>query len=296
MKTSFVIVGLAMLIYSGIVFGEVLLDEKFDTNLNAWTLLNTPGAGGTVNVGLSDGKLNVSLTNNDRWRTQGVQSIARYPVPTEAGKKLVVDFYGVSTFGIDGIDTHSYPWSAVCFLSNVSAGCFMSWNPNWIAVKGWDASYGDWVQSSAIGYADLAGDNATTLKHTIITIDDANINVYIEDDYYENLSNPTSLYTTTASSIFSPEELEMGLYVVVGAARYTSWYTGTCTESFDGVRVSHIGYIPADCNEVNSMGYGFKGDVNRDCFVDFKDLSELAQLWLICVDPKDILCNHPWEN
>lgn len=298
MKTmiSFAIVGLMIISCSTMVFGEVLLDETFDTNLSAWTLLNTPGAGATVNVGLSGGQLNVTMTNNDRERVQGVQSVARYPLSVVAGEKLVFDFYGVNTFGVDGIDTHSYPWSAVCANPN-TVGFFMGWNPNWIAVRGWEATYGDWVMSSAISsYVDLAGANATTLKHTIITIDDANINVYIEDDYYENLSNPTALYTTATSSIFSPGDLETGLYVVVGGARYTNWYAGTCTESFDGVKVSHIGVIPTDCNEVISMGYGLKGDVNKDCSVDFKDLSEFAQVWLICVDPQDVLCSRPWEN
>ena len=286
-------IGLVVFGLAGIVSGAVLFDEKFDTNLSAWTLLNTPGSAGTVDVGLNGGQLHVTIINGDRWRVQGVQSVAKYPMPTEAGKKLVFDFYGVNS-EVDG-DTQGYPWSAVCALPN-TGGCFNGWNPNWVAVKGWDGYYGDWAQSSAIEYADLPGDNAHTFKHTIIAIDDANVSMYIADDYYENLANPTALYTTPTSTLFNYADLTNGLYVVIGAARYSSWYTGTYHESFDGVKVSHVGTVPADCAGAINLGYGFSGDVNRDCKVNFTDFAALAKLWLVCVDPQDALCDRPWEN
>lgn len=274
---------------SDVVFGEVSFSDDFSTNLNAWTLLNTPSVGGTVNVGLDGGKLIVSMTNNDQWRTQGVQSVQRYTLPV--GGKLVFDFYGVNTVGVNGIDTHSYPWSAVCAYPN-AGGCFNGWNTGWVAVKGWDAYYGDWVQWKGIpgGYADLAGVNATTLKHTIMEIDASFIKVYIADDFYVNLLNPTALYTTATTNVFTSEELTNGLYVVVGGARYTEWYQGICAESFDGVEVSRIGHIPVDCNEAIQMGYGIMGDINQDCKVDLADLGKMGQVWLSCEDPNDILC------
>jgi len=239
MKTlvSMLTIGMVLLGMSAGVSATILLDETFDTNLNGWTLLDTPSPGGYVNVGINGSKLIVELENNARWRSQGVQSIDTYALA--AGQKLVFDFYGTNTIGQDGVDTHSYPFVVVAAYANAD-GCFNAWNSGWVAVKGWDGYFGDWAQSSVIGYADLAGDNATTLKHTIITIDAADINVYIEDDYFENLTNPSSLYTTTTSSVFTAEELQNGLYVNLTGARYTEWYTGACQEWFDGVRVSSI--------------------------------------------------------
>ena len=278
-----IVVWFVLLSSSYAAFGEVVFRDDFDTNLDAWTLLNTPSTGGTVNVGLSGGKLIVSMTNNARWRGQGIQSAEQYTLPGEG--ELVVDFYGIN----EGT-YHSYPFEAVCAYPN-AGGCFNGWNTNWIAFKGWDAYFGDWVQTSLGGYTDLAGANATTLKHTIVAIDANDINIYIADDYYENLSNPAALYTTATSNIFTSEQLANGLYVCVTAARYTEWYTGTCTESFDGVQVSRIGHIPVDCNEAIQMGYGISGDIDHDCKVDLADLGKMVQVWLICEDSNDILCD-----
>lgn len=222
---------------SAAVSAAVLLDETFNANLNAWTLLDTPSDGGTVDVGINAGKLIINMENNAPWRTQGVQSADVYALA--AGQKLVFDFYGTNTIGDGGVDTHSYPFMAVAAYAN-GGGCFNAWNSGWVAVKGWDGYFGDWAQSSVIGYADLAGANAMTLKHTIITIDATDINMYIEDDYYENLINPSALYTTATASVYSSEELQNGLYVCLTGARYTSWYSGECKEWFDGVRVSSV--------------------------------------------------------
>ena len=212
----------------------VALNETFGTNLDAWTVLDTNSTGGTVDVSVSDGNMTVSLTNNDRLRNQGVQSKERFVLP--AGGKLVVDSYCINT---GGDDSHCYPYVSV----EAHASTDGYWNgslTSWAAVKGWDAYYGDWAQTSLGGYTDLAGANATTLKHTIIVIDESNVKMYIEDDYYENLSNPTALYTTATSNIFTSEELADGLYVSLTAARYTAWYTGLCKEIFNGVKVQYL--------------------------------------------------------
>ena len=273
--TMILFVWFALLSFSGTAFGEVVFSEDFSTNLNAWTLLDTPGTSGTVDVGLSNGKLSISMTNNDQWRTQGVQSAEQYVLPV--GGKLIVDFYGIN----EG-SSHSYPYWAVCANPNTS-GFFNRLDTGWFAVKGWDAYWGDWVQWNGIpgGYVSLPVTKATTSKHVIIEIDASYINVYIEDDYYRNLTSPTAVYTVATSSVFNTEKLsQQGLYVCVLAARYTEWYTGEVNEKFDGVEVSYIEHTPVDCNEAMLMGYEIKGDVNRDCRVDMLDLMEMVQAWL----------------
>ena len=131
-------------------------------------------------------------------------------------------------------------------------------------------------------------------KHVIVTINASETKLYIEDDYYENLSDPEPLETFDTYDIFSPAQLASGLRVYVLAARHI--HDLAVGEVFEGVKVERIlTPVPADCNEVISMGEGLTGDVNSDCSVDSDDLWELAQLWLECVDPQDALCGSPWD-
>ena len=228
------ILGVIVFGMSGIVSGAVVLDETF-TDLSAWNVLDTPGAGATVEVSLGGGNLNVTLTGSPQYRLQGVESKAQYAVP--AGGILIVDSYGTNSAG-DG--THSHPDLTLSAFANDAGGFFAPWGGHYVNLKGWDAYFGDWAQSNILGYADLAGDNITTAYHSIITVDETSIKWYIETDFYENVSSPTALYTCPTSDVFSPGELAAGLYIDILAARYTSWFSGTCAENFDGVRVTVI--------------------------------------------------------
>ena len=234
-------------------YGAVLLDETFDTDLSAWNVLDTPDAGATVVVALDgSGKLDISLTASPRFRLQGIESKNRYAVPSSAGGMLIADFYGTNSGG--DLGRHTNPNGVLSAFSNSTAGFFAPWLGHYARIKGWDTYNGDWAQSSALGYADLAGANLTTPYHSIITIDATNINWYIESDFYENVSSPTSLYTCATSDVFSPGELAAGLYIDVLAARYTEWYTDESVENFDGVRVT-VTTVPVPITVV-LLGFG----------------------------------------
>lgn len=51
---------------------------------------------------------------------------------------------------------------------------------------------------------------------------------------------------------------------------------------------------PTDCNQVWIGGYGLESDLNKDCKVDFVDISEFALEWLVCNDPCDLNCTSNW--
>ena len=304
---------------SNFATGAVLLDETFvDPNLIGWTKLDTPTGGATVNVGLySNNSLLVGVSpNNGLERYQGLMSDDSYAVPV--GETLVVDFYGVNRYEDfwDLIGTqHNSKRSVPLWLvsaNDYSADGFVSDAPqSAVGMRGRDMRWQwddpdypyDYVYSNTTGGGTYTPVGVETLaagvydipKHVIITINASETKLYIEDDYYENLSNPTALKTIATSDIFSPAQLASGLHVYLLAARQLvadAYYTG---ELFNDVRVSRIlTPIPADCAEVISMGGGLTGDINSDCSVDFKDFSELGQLWLDCVDPQDVLCDSPW--
>ncbi|MHB9071009.1 MAG: hypothetical protein ACYC54_11665 [Sedimentisphaerales bacterium] len=313
--------GLLVLICANTNWGGVALDEKFDTDLNKWVVLdepNHPELGQTVNVELTGGgSLQVDCNNNERFRYQGVQSKERYTLPV--GGKLVIDFYGnnadTGTSWMYPGSTHSHPlWTVASFDSNT--GCVSTWRASYFSVKGKDAYYGDWVMwegpSGEVpgGYVDIEVLNtavppipytisltAQGFKHVIMAIDANNINVYIENDYYENLSSPTALYSVTTSSVFTSAELTSGLYVYALAARYTDWYHSTVGERFDGVKVTRVGATaPMNCDEARDMGYvaNINADVNRDCRYDFEDFALIAEDWMECVDPANVNCAKPW--
>jgi hypothetical protein len=312
--------GIIVLICATISSAGVALDEKFDTDLSKWKILdepNHPELGQVVNVKLTGGgSLQVDMTLNDRFRNQGLQSIERYPLP--AGGKLVVDFYGTN-HSVYLNSSHTMPFWTVA--SYQSTG-FFDTDPNmvvpdgndWFAVKGWDAYWGDWVMWNGMPgvYQNIEVPNPepppalpayisltnNQFKHVIFEIDASFIRVYIEDDFYENLSGPTALYSVAASDVFTTAELTNGLYVYVLAARYTEWFTGQCGELFDGVKVTRIGAtVPMNCSEAMDMGYGADGadaDINKDCHHDFYDFASIAQDWLKCVDPANANCAKPW--
>lgn len=47
---------------------------------------------------------------------------------------------------------------------------------------------------------------------------------------------------------------------------------------------------PVDCDEVFEKGYGFAGDINKDCYVNLLDFALAAQQWLTCNNPEDPTC------
>ena len=50
-----------------------------------------------------------------------------------------------------------------------------------------------------------------------------------------------------------------------------------------------------DCEQAIELGYTLPADMNRDCYVDIRDLSYIAMEWLDCMDPLDPTCEHLWE-
>jgi len=47
---------------------------------------------------------------------------------------------------------------------------------------------------------------------------------------------------------------------------------------------------PLDCRGVRARGFGFTGDLNHDCKIDWLDMNALLQSWLLCNDPHDPVC------
>jgi len=311
-----IILSLLVLAFANSSWGGVALEEEFDTDLSKWVVLDEPnnvfGPGDTalVTVELTGwGELEFNETDNDRFRKHGVQSIDQYPLPS--GGALVVDFYG-NNHDIWGVSGHTNPvWLIASYPTAEEQGFFSTDNsdvdPNkvgWISVKGWNA-YGDygignncdwvmwnghpdvytqiWVPNPAEPpvppYISLTKRN---YKHVIFAINESFINVYIEDDYYENLSGPTALYTVATSDVFTTEELTDGLYVYVLGERYTSWYSGKAGELFDGVKVTRVGATsPINCYEAKDMGYGDDdADLNDDCRHDLYDFDLIGQDWM----------------
>ena len=236
---SFMIVGVVMLGMSGIVSGTatVLLDEQFTGDLGNWTVLVGGGTPPTSSVAVSGGQLIISHNNPPQWSARGVESAVAYALPAGPDGLLIVDFYGTNLGG-----EHSMPKYLLSQYQS-TGNTFQGWN-NYIGVKGKDAYWGDWVQWTGVSGGSYVAitpaiGNATTLKHMILTVDAANIKVYIGTDYFENLVNPVAVYTTTTSSIFNPEWTG-AVYVNLMSEENTAWYTGTSTERFDGVKVTAI--------------------------------------------------------
>jgi len=225
---------------SGSVSAAVLLDETFDgteIDTETWNILDTQTEPASTVVALDgSGNLDITLSYSPRWYNQGLGSKVGYALP--AGEMLIFDWYGTN------LPEHTYPMTALsAYESTEEQGFFGGYLGNWAGWKGADAYYGDWAQHTGIGYADLAGDNITTPQHIIMTVTDSFIRYHIATDYYENLTNPATLYRVATASLFTDADLASGLYVHVLAARYTSWWSGVNTESYDGVKVS-TGAVP----------------------------------------------------
>ena len=302
---SLIIPSLFVLVCANNGLGGVALNEEFDTDLSKWVVLgepNNPTGTAEATVSLTGwGELEVTQTNfNDRWRCQGVQSIEQYPMPE--GGTLVVDFYGTN-HSIWKTSGYCNPYWTVA--SYESTGYFNTGidpaDGGWFSVKGWNAYYHDWVQWLGIpgGYYEIPVVNPedppipywisltnNTFKHVIIAIDANFINVYIEDDFYENLSSPTSLYSVDTNDVFTVAELASGLYVYVIEQEYVNFGYET-GELFDGVKVTRVGATsPMNCYEAMDMGYGIdSADINKDCRHDFYDLELIAQDWMEDVNP-----------
>jgi hypothetical protein len=70
------------------------------------------------------------------------------------------------------------------------------------------------------------------------------------------------------------------------------WGTPKVDQNFAALRAWL--YTPADCNSAINMGFGIAADLNKDCYVNFKDFAEFAVNWLGCVSPLDSNCQTPW--
>jgi hypothetical protein len=80
--------------------------------------------------------------------------------------------------------------------------------------------------------------------------------------------------------------------------RLASSYNGL-DGAIDGFRVSDKAYqyavppVPDYCGAPGTVYT--KGDLNGDCYVDFRDFAELAEDWLICTDPENAACDENWK-
>lgn len=53
--------------------------------------------------------------------------------------------------------------------------------------------------------------------------------------------------------------------------------------------------LPTNCAEARALGYVIVGDLDDNCHVNLNDLGLMAGNWLVCQDPCDVDCDHPWE-
>ncbi|HBG27282.1 MAG: hypothetical protein A2Y10_02390 [Planctomycetes bacterium GWF2_41_51] len=53
-------------------------------------------------------------------------------------------------------------------------------------------------------------------------------------------------------------------------------------------------YTPQECGAPGAMEY-LDGDVDKNCFVDFKDVKNFAEEWLQCTNPDDSRCDEYWR-
>ncbi|MHB9071064.1 MAG: LamG-like jellyroll fold domain-containing protein [Sedimentisphaerales bacterium] len=76
-----------------------------------------------------------------------------------------------------------------------------------------------------------------------------------------------------------------------GGGAYIGW-----KGRIDELRISNLdrGLLPVglSCADIWSQGNGNHVDINKDCIIDFQDIKELANQWLLCNDPEDYLCNQ----
>ena len=62
-----------------------------------------------------------------------------------------------------------------------------------------------------------------------------------------------------------------------------------------GFQTEWLGPAPESCQDAIDQGYGLGMDLNADCKVDMIDVSMFVQQWLVCIEPGDSLCGHPWS-
>lgn len=66
----------------------------------------------------------------------------------------------------------------------------------------------------------------------------------------------------------------------------------TAANSIFAIRV---GWVPNDCSEAITMGFGLGADLNSDCYVEWADFGIFASQWQECVNPGDTGCDHVWN-
>jgi len=79
-----------------------------------------------------------------------------------------------------------------------------------------------------------------------------------------------------------------------------SGYTWTITDSFAtpyDVNLYRLSAVapPTNCTEVLGYGYSLDADFSGDCHVNIQDFCWVAQDWLNCIHPDDLLCDKPWQ-
>jgi hypothetical protein len=83
------------------------------------------------------------------------------------------------------------------------------------------------------------------------------------------------------------------------AAPGTMGAAGTVVPGVVGTSGSYSKTIitePNSCAQAIAMGFKNAADLNKDCYVDFKDMVELSENWIKCNDPEDENCWKSWRD
>ena len=299
MKT--LLVCLMLLACAPIANGEVVFEQDFKANpdLTAWTVINGSPETVTVSVSAPDG-LSVRIEEDTQgWR--GVMSNDVFSLPL--GGMLIFDYYGTNhdSASAPGLNAH---FSSMYWLVSRYDATGLDDYPFWeryVAVKGMDAYRGDWARWYGFGAAtdvEVLGDGTATwaeFKHIIITIDAAEVNFYIEDDFYENVENPEPVKTLTTTDYFTVGGLTDGVHAYILNGSATTWFEDPTTNIWDGIKVTIMDPLdPSNCYESIAMGYGLDSDLTGDCIVNLADFALVANDWMKCMDPVTPGCEKPW--
>lgn len=249
--TCAVVVLLAASLYAA---PTVLLDETFSgdsLNTTTWKPLTTIDDG-TATISVADGQMTITTSVGAKTDIKvGIQSTSSFQVPE--GQMLVVDYYGTnSNAGTIGANLNSIQSCPLWVVgAHQSTGKFDAfWAQNYAGLVGssggsyYPGSYEtlNWNDASGSRDALCLGEGVkltyAQAKHVIFTINASEVNLYVADDYFENLSNPTAVKTWSTAEIFTPAQLQAGLYVY--ALMASSNKDGERFESFDGVKVSTV--------------------------------------------------------
>jgi hypothetical protein len=119
---------------------------------------------------------------------------------------------------------------------------------------------------------------------------DATFDIYVDD---VNVGRTWRGSTAGLGPTDPPVDVNLfaGLHTVKWVQSPTTYsgegYNGTGSTIYDVnfTRISSTVVMP-DCTSVNYYGFSLAGDINKDCYVNTKDLDILTEQWLDCDDPQ----------